>query len=169
MRSDAKILCLCLTALLLVFSLSSCRNRDFTPAIPPADEENGEALPADFQCWVRVPDGTEYPLRGDSAAEIYRAVRKVYERSDTAEAFPDKEGRLLLVFCTGGTAPEAGIPAYQLPNSTLYGVYTLFPDDTGRYGDNLITAHIHSFKLKAGSYESLRELAEAGDLQTPLH
>ena len=58
------------------------------------------------------------------------------------------------------TAPETSIPAYQLPNATLYGVYTLFPDDTGWYGDNLITAHVHSFRLKEGSFASLLALAD---------
>ena len=94
-----------------------------------------------------------------SSGELYTAVKKIYESSDTVEAIPDRGDSLRLIFCMGGTAPETSIPAYQLPNATLYGVYTLFPDDTGWYGDNLITAHVHSFRLKEGSFEVLRALA----------
>ena len=157
MRPLTKAMALCLAVLLALCSVS-CRNRDFNPATPPADEAGGSPLPADFQCWVRTPDGEEY--QASDAAALYEAVKKAYQRSDTADAFPDKEGKLLLIFCTGGTAPEATIPAYQLPNATLYGVYTLFPDDTGWYGDNLITAHVHSFRLKEGSFASLLALAD---------
>ena len=161
MRPIAKALCLCLSVLLLVFGLAACRNKDFHPAVPPPDEggKNGD-LPADLACWVRLSDGTEYPLAGKEAAELYTAVKKIYESSDTVEAIPDRGESLRLIFCMGGTAPETSIPAYQLPNATLYGVYTLFPDDTGWYGDHLITAHVHSFKLKEGSFASLLALAD---------
>ena len=160
MTSTAKALALCLAVLLLLLSATACRNRDFKPAIPPPYEgdKNGD-LPADLGCWVRLSDGTEYPLAGEEAAELYTAVKKIYESSDTVEAIPDRGGCLRLIFCMGGTAPESSIPAYQLPNATLYGVYTLFPDDTGWYGDDLITAHVHSFKLKEGSFERVREMA----------
>jgi hypothetical protein len=161
MTSTARALALCLAVLLLLLSATACRNRDFKPAIPPPDEgdKNGD-LPADLGCWVRLSDGTEYPLAGDKAAALYKAVRKTYESSDTVEAIPDRGDSLRLIFCMGGTAPETSIPAYQLPNATLYGVYTLFPDDTGWYGDNLITAHVHSFRLKEGSFASLLALAD---------
>ena len=160
MRPITKALCLCLAALLLLSSLAACRNRDFDPAVPPSNGENGNGdLPADLQCWVKLSDGTEYPLTGDKAAEMYTAVKKIYESSDTVEAIPDRGDGLRIIFCMGGTAPESSIPAYQLPNATLYGVYTLFPDDTGWYGDDLITAHVHSFKLKEGSFERVREMA----------
>ena len=161
MRPITKALCLCLSVLLLVFGLAACRNRDFKPAIPPPDEgdKNGD-LPADLGCWVRLPDGTEYPLPGDKAAALYKSVKKTYAASDTVEAIPDRGDSLRIIFCMGGTAPETTIPAYQLPNATLYGVYTLFPDDTGWYGDDLITAHVHSFKLKEGSFASLLALAD---------
>ena len=76
------------------------------------------------------------------------------------ESIPDRGDSLRVIFYLGGTAPETSIPAYQLPNATLYGVYTLFPDDTGWYGDNLITAHVHSFRLKEGSFASLLALAD---------
>ena len=109
---------------------------------------------------TELSDGTEYPLAGEAAAQLYTAVKKIYESSDTVEAIPDRGDSLRLIFCMGGTAPETSIPAYQLPNATLYGVYTLFPDDTGWYGDNLITAHVHSFRLKEGSFASLLALAD---------
>ena len=161
MTSTARALALCLAVLLLLLSATACHNRDFKPAIPPPDEgdKNGD-LPDDLGCWVRLPDGTEYPLAGDKAAALYKAVKKIYESSDTVEAIPDRGDSLRLIFCMGGTAPETSIPAYQLPNATLYGVYTLFPDDTGWYGDNLITAHVHSFRLKEGSFASLLALAD---------
>lgn len=161
MRPAAKILCLCLSALLLCFSLAACRNKDFTPATPPTVEnEKGEAsLPADLQCWVRTADGIEYPLMGEKAAAIYEVVQKAYKSSDTVDAFPDGGTSLRLIFCLGGTAPESSIPAYQLPNATLYEVYTVFPDDKGWYGDNLITAHVHAFRLKEGAYASLLDIA----------
>lgn len=161
MRPITKALCLCLSVLLLFFSLAACRNKDFNPAVPPSDGENGNGdLPADLQCWVKLPDGTEYSLAGDKAAELYTAVKKIYESSDTVAPNPDRGDGLRLIFCMGGTAPESSIPAYQLPNATLYGVYTIFLDDTGWYGDNLITAHVHSFQLKEGSFSSLLALAE---------
>ena len=161
MRPITKALCLCLSVLLLFFSLTACRNKDFDPAVPPSDGENGNGdLSADLQCWVKLPDGTEYSLAGDKAAELYTAVKKIYESSDTVAPNPDRGDGLRLIFCMGGTAPESSIPAYQLPNATLYGVYTIFPDDTGWYGDNLITAHVHSFQLKEGSFSSLLALAE---------
>ncbi len=161
MTSTARALALCLAVLLLLLSATACRNRDFKPAIPPPDEgdKNGD-LPADLRCWVRLSDGTEYPLAGEEAAELYTAVKKIYESSDTVEAIPDQGESLRIIFCMGGTAPETSIPAYQLPNATLYGVYTLFPDDTGWYGDNLITAHVHSFRLKEGSFASILALAD---------
>ena len=160
MRPITKALCLCLSVLLLVFGLAACRNKDFHPAVPPPDEgDKSGDLPADLGCWVRLSDGTEYPLAGEKAAELYTAVKKIYESSDTVEAIPDRGDSLRLIFCMGGTAPETSIPAYQLPNATLYGVYTLFPDDTGWYGDNLITAHVHVFRLKEGAYASLLEMA----------
>ena len=154
MRPIARALCLCLSVLLLLLSFTACRNKDFKPAIPPPDEgdKNGD-LPADLACWVRLSDGTEYPLTGETAAKLYTAVKKIYESSDTVEAIPDRGDSLRLIFCMGGTAPETSIPAYQLPNATLYGVYTLYPDDTGRYGADVITSHVHSFRLKAGSFE----------------
>ncbi len=160
MRPITKALCLCLTALLLFLSLAACRNRDFTPATPPSDGDGGGGLPADLQCWVRMADGAEYSFSGDQAAGLYDAVREVYESSDTVAPFPDGGNGLRLVFCLGGTAPEAGIPAYQLPNARLYGVYTVFPDDTGWYGDDLVTAHVHSFRLRSGSYEKIGKMAE---------
>lgn len=160
MRPTAKAIALCLAVLLLCLSAVSCRNRQFNPATPPADEASGNPLPSDFQCWVILPDGGEY--RATNAAALYETVKKAYERSDTVEPFPDKEDKLLLIFCTGGTAPETTIPAYQLPNATLYGAYSLFPDDTGWYGDNLITAHVKAFGLKAGTYEALLALAKEG-------
>ena len=161
MSHITKALCLCLSVLLLVFGLAACRNKDFHPAVPPPDEgDKSGDLPADLGCWVRLSDGTEYPLAGDKAAELYTAVKKVYESSDTVEAIPDRGDSLRVIFYLGGTAPETSIPAYQLPNATLDGVYTLFPDDTGWYGDNLITAHVHSFRLKEGSFASLLALAD---------
>ena len=143
MRPITKALCLCLSVLLLVFGLAACRNKDFKPAIPPPDEgdKNGD-LPA------------------EDTVEVYAALRKMSRSSKTVDAFPQKENSLRFVFCTGGTAPETTVPAYQLPNATLYGVYTLFPDDTGWYGDDLITAHVHSFRLKEGSFASLLALAD---------
>ena len=160
MRPIAKALCLCLSVLLLLLSFAACRNKDFKPAIPPPDEGDKKGdLPADLACWVRLSDGTEYPLAGDKAADVYAAVKKTYEASNSAEPFPDRGDGLRLIFCMGGSAPESSIPAYQLPNATLYGVYTIFPDDTGWYGDDLITAHVHAFQLKEGSYASLLELA----------
>ena len=164
MRPITKALCLCLSVLLLFLSLAACRNKDFKPAVPPPDEGSGNGdLPADLQCWVKLPDGTEYSLTGDKAAELYTAVKRIYESSDTVEAIPDRGDGLRLIFCMGGTAPESSIPAYQLPNATLYGVYTVFPDDTGWYGDNLITAHVHSFGLKEGSFERMRGMLPAYD------
>jgi hypothetical protein len=161
MKPIAKALCLCLSVLLLLLSFAACRNRNFNPAVPPSDGENGggDGLSAELGCWVRLSDGTEYPLAGDRASAIYTAVKKAYESSDTVEPFPDRGDGLRLIFCMGGIAPESSIPAYQLPNATLYGVYTIFPDDTGWYGDDLITAHVHTFRLKAGTYASLLEMA----------
>ena len=164
MSPPVKVLCLCLSALLLLFSLSACRNRDFNPAVPPSDGKGGDGdLPAALECWIQLPDGTGYSLVGDKAAKQYTAVKKIYESSDTVEPFSDRGDGLRLIFYMGGTAPESSIPAYQLPNAILYGVYTVFPDDTGWYGDNLITAHVHSFKLKAGSYEKMRDSTAESD------
>lgn len=152
---------LCLTILLLLCALSACRGRSsFTPSAPPSDPATKSGYPADFQCWVRYPDGTEVALPAEDTVEVYAALRKMSRSSKAVEAFPQKENSLRFVFCTGGTAPETTVPAYQLPNATLYGVYTLFPDDTGWYGDNLITAHVHSFRLKEGSFASLLALAD---------
>ena len=160
MSHITKSLCLCLSVLLLLLSFAACRNRDFDPAVPPSDEgEKSGDLPTDLGCWVRLSDGTEYPLAGEEAAALYNSVKKTYESSDTIDPFPDRGESLRLIFCLGGTAPETSIPAYQLPNATLYGVYTLFPDDTGWYGDDLITAHVHAFRLKEGAYASLLEMA----------
>ena len=152
---------LCLTILLLLCALSACRGRSsFTPSAPPSDPATKSGYPADFQCWVRYPDGIEVALPAEDTVEVYAALRKMSRSSKAVEAFPQKENSLRFVFCTGGTAPETTVPAYQLPNATLYGVYTLFPDDTGWYGDNLITAHVHSFRLKEGSFASLLALAD---------
>ena len=152
---------LCLTILLLLCALSACRGRSsFTPSAPPSDPATKSGYPADFQCWVRYPDGTEAALPAEDTVEVYAALRKMSRSSKAVEAFPQKENSLRFVFCTGGTAPETTVPAYQLPNATLYGVYTLFPDDTGWYGDNLITAHVHSFRLKEGSFAALLALAD---------
>ena len=152
---------LCLTILLLLCTLSACRGRSsFTPAAPPSDPATESGFPADFRCWVRYPDGTEVALPAEDTVEVYAALRKMSRSAKSVEAFPQKENSLRFVFCTGGTAPETTVPAYHLPNATLYGVFTLFPDDTGWYGDNLITAHVHSFKLKEGSFASLLALAD---------
>ena len=161
MTSTARAFALCLAVLLLLLSATACRNKDFHPAVPPPDEgDKSGDLPADLGCWVRLPDGPAYPLAGDKAAALYKAVKKIYQSSDTVEAIPARGDSLRVIFYLGGTAPETSIPAYQLPNATLYGVYTLFPDDTGWYGDNLITAHVHSFRLKEGSFASLLALAD---------
>ena len=157
-----RVALLCITVLSVVLSLASCRNRNFSPVAPPVDGASGDALPADFQCWVKTAEGAEYALNPEAAAAVFDEVRLLYERSDSIDAFSDGEGVLRLVFCTGGTAPETTIPAYQLPNATLYGVYTLFPDDRGRYGGDVITAHVHSFQLKEGSYERIAGMVGDG-------
>ena len=165
MRPITKALCLCLAVLLLFLSLTACRNRDFHPAIPPAgtpaegQSTPASPFPADFRCSVYVADGDELRLDGEEAAALFEAAKRAYEKSESVDPFEEKPTALRLIFYTGGVAPEAVIPPYQLPNATLYGVYTVFPDDTGWYGDNLITAHVHSFRLKEGSFEALRALA----------
>jgi hypothetical protein len=149
-----RIIALCLFLLLLTLSLPACRNRNFSPATPP-NPSGREKYPSDFQCWI-VEDGISTAcLTGDSAAELFKEVKKAYKHSETAERFTPKEKGIMLVFCTGGTAPESVIPAYQLPNAHHYGVYTLYPDDTGTYSDVLLTANVTFFQLKKGSYESL--------------
>lgn len=168
MKFSARALAISLAVILLLASLTACRNRDFHPATPPPAENNsgerGDDLPADFQCWVKWLDGNEYALSREDAVKTFDTVKKIYGQSDTIHRFPDKEGGVMIIFCTGGTAPETTIPAYQLPNATLYGVYTLFPDDTGRYGDNLITASVHAFKLKKGSYDKVTALIQEKSL-----
>ena len=150
---------LCLTLLLLLCPLSGCRGRSsFTPTAPPSDPATDSGFPADFQCWVRYPDGTEVVLSSENTLEVYAALRKMSRTSKAVDAFPLKEDSLYLVFCTGGTAPESSIPAYQLPNATLYGVFTLFPDDTGWYGEHIITSHVTVYKMKAGTYESIASM-----------
>ena len=116
MRPTTKALCLCLSVLLLLLSLAACRNRDFNPAIPPPDEgdKNGD-LPTDLACWVRLSDGTEYPLAGEAAAELYTAVKKIYESSDTMEAIPDRGESLRLVFCMGAPLPRPPSPPTSSP------------------------------------------------------
>lgn len=147
---------LCLTLLLLLCPLSGCRGRSsFTPVAPPSDPATDSGFPADFQCWVRYPDGTEVVLSSEDTLEVYAALRKMSRTSKAVDAFPLKEDSLCLVFCTGGTAPESSIPAYQLPNATLYGVFTLFPDDTGWYGEHIITSHVTVYQMKKGTYESI--------------
>ena len=160
MKSTARVLALCLAVLLLLLSATACRNRDFHPKEPPADGGSEDGLGAGFQCWVTTGEGREYALTGDSASALFDAAVKAFEKSDSIERFPDKDGGIRLVFCLGGSAPESVIPAYQLPNARHYGVYTLFPDDTGRYSDVLLTANVKSFQLKEGSFSALLALAE---------
>lgn len=153
MRQSARVLALCL-AFLLLLTATACRNRNFSPATPP-NPPGREKYPSDFQCWI-VENGTVTTcLTGESSAELFEKVKKDYGRSDTAERFTPKEQGIMLVFCTGGTAPETTIPAYQLPNAQHYGVYTLYPDDTGTYSGVLLTANVSFYSLKKGTYESL--------------
>ena len=159
MPTTRRIALLCLTILLLLCTLSACRGRSsFTPAAPPSDPSTESGFPADFQCWVRYPDGTEAVLSPEDTLEAYAALRKMSRSTKAVTAFPLKEDSLRFVFCTGGTAPEATIPAYQLPNATCYGVFTLFPDDTGWYGDTPITSHVTVYQMKKGTYESFAEM-----------
>ena len=163
MRFTARHTSLLVATILLLMSLAACgprRNKDFVPAVPPTDATSESKLPTDFQCWVYTTQGEHIGLTGSAATELFEAVTGAYERSSTTESFPDKDGKFLLIFCTGGTAPDMVIPAYQLPNAVLYGVYTLFSDDTGRYGENMITAHVHSFSLEEGAYEAISALVE---------
>ena len=162
MRQSARVLALCL-ALLLLLTATACRNRSFSPAAPPNPPGRGK-YPSDFQCWI-VENGTATTcLTEEPAAELFEEVKKAYERSDTAERFSSKENGIMLVFCTGGTAPESVIPAYQLPNAHHYGVYTLYPDDTGQYSGVLLTANVSFYSLKKGTYESL--LSRLEDLES---
>lgn len=152
---------LSLAILLLLCSFSACRGRSsFTPAAPPSDPDTDSGFPADFRCWVRYPDGTEVTLSPEATAEVYTALRKMSRSTKSVDAFPIKEDSLRFVFCTGGTAPEAIVPAYQLPNATFYGVFTLFPDDTGWYGDHIITSHVTVYQMKEGTYDSFAEMVE---------
>ena len=163
MRFTARHLSLLVATILLLMCLAACssrRNKDFAPALPPTDTASATKLPADFQCWIYTTDGENIGLTGFAAVELFESVTDAYERSSTAESFPDKDGKFLLIFCTGGTAPDMVIPAYQLPNAVLYGVYTLFSDDTGRYGNDMVTAHVHSFSLEEGTYEALLNLVK---------
>ncbi len=144
-----------------VLFLPSCRNRDFSPVLPPPADPAGSDVgddPNALQCWVRTEEGEIYALPPEGVQGLFDTVKKIYEKSDSIAAFSDKAEGIMLIFCIGGTAPEVGIPAYQLPNTTLYGVYTLYPDDTGRYGADVITSHVNSFRLKEGSYERVMEL-----------
>ena len=155
---------LCLAILLLLCALSACRGRSsFTPSAPPSDPATKSGYPADFQCWVRYPDGTEVALPAEDTVEVYAALRKMSRSSKTVEAFPQKENSLRFVFCTGGTAPEPTVPAYHLPNATLYGVFTLFPDDTGWYGEHIITSHVTVYQMKKGTYESFAAMVSRED------
>ena len=164
MSTPRRAALLCLAILLLLCTLSACRGRSsFTPSAPPSDPATKSGYPADFQCWVRYPDGTEVALPAEDTVEVYAALRKMSRSSKTVEAFPQKENSLRFVFCTGGTAPETTVPAYHLPNATLYGVFTLFPDDTGWYGDTAITSHVTVYKMKAGTYESIASMVSRED------
>ena len=155
---------LSLAILLLLCTLSACRGRNsFTPSAPPSDPATKSGYPADFQCWVRYPDGTEVALPAEDTVEVYAALRKMSRSAKSVEAFPLKENSLRFVFCTGGTAPETTVPAYHLPNATLYGVFTLFPDDTGWYGDTAITSHVTVYQMKKGTYESFAEMVSRED------
>lgn len=160
MRPVLRTLILCLAMLMLPLPLSACRrNRDFTPVEPPPTEEMvEEGLSTDFQCWIYVGDDEPFCVKGDKASDLLETAKKSYGRARKTDPFPDKEGKILLIFCKGGTAPEVIIPAYQLPDAEFFGVYTLFPDDTGRYGDDMITAHVHSYQLRKGSYEEILEM-----------
>lgn len=158
MRTQRRVAVLWLLSLLFwsAVLLPSCRNRDFSPVVPPPAEAGEDGIRSDpnaLQCWVRTEEGEIYALPLDEVRALFDTVKSIYEKSESIGTFPDKAGGFMLIFCIGGTAPEAGIPAYQLPNATLYGVYTLYPDDTGRYGADVITSHVHSFRLKAGSFE----------------
>ena len=164
MPTTRRIALLCLAILLLLCTLSACRGRSsFTPAAPPSDPATKSGYPADFQCWVRYPDGTEVALPAEDTVEVYAALRKMSRSAKSVEAFPQKENSLRFVFCTGGTAPETTVPAYHLPNATLYGVFTLFPDDTGWYGDTAITSHVTVYQMKKGTYESFAAMVSRED------
>ena len=89
---------------------------------------------------------------------------KMSRSAKAIDAFPLKEDSLRLVFSTGGSAPEATIPAYQLPNASIYGVFTLFPDDTGWYGDHIITSHVTVYQMKAGTYAAIADMVERESL-----
>ncbi len=146
-----------LTAVLLLLTVTGCRNRDFSPSVPPNPPGRGK-YPSDFQCWVVKNGQATDCLTEKAAAELFETVKKVYKKSDTTDRLPAKADGIMLVFCTGGTAPETTIPAYQLPNAQHYGVYTLYPDDTGSYSGVLLTANVSFFALKEGSYERLLEM-----------
>ena len=156
-----RILILSLTLVPLLFPLSACRRNDqeFDPVEPPPKEDMAEeGQSTDFQCWIYMGEEDPFCVKGEKASALLKAVQTSYERGKKTDAFPDKEGKILLIFCKGGTAPEVVIPAYQLPDAQFFGVYTLFPDNTGRYGDDMITAHVHSYQLRKGSYEKIVEL-----------
>ena len=155
----AAVLCVCILLVSVVLSTCACRNRAFSPVAPP-NPSGREKYPADFQCWVVENGQTTACLTGTDTAEIFEAVQKIYEKSDTTERFSLSTDGLMLVFCTGGTAPETTIPAYQLPNAQHYGVYTLYPDDRGSYSDVLLTANVHFFALNDGSYEQIRSMIQ---------
>lgn len=159
------LLCTLLCTLALLGALAACRGRSsFTPSAPPSDPATESGFPADFRCWVRYPDGTVVALSHEDTVEVYAALRKMSRSAKAIDAFPLKEDSLRLVFSTGGSAPEATIPAYQLPNASIYGVFTLFPDDTGWYGDHIITSHVTVYQMKAGTYAAIADMVERESL-----
>ena len=152
---------LCLSLLLLILPLSACRKNGFSPANPPNPPGLGK-YPEEFQCWVVENGVARVCLTGDEAAELFEDVKNAYERSTQAERFSAKEKGIMLVFCIPGTAPETTSPAYQLPNAQHYGVYTLYPDDTGTYSGVLLTANVSFYSLKKGTYERVRGMIPEG-------
>ena len=154
MRVTHRILILCL-ALLLPLTATGCRGR-FHPAEPPTEGWLKKTYPEDFECWVITAE--DEPYAASDPVELFKTVKRIYERSDYTDSFPDGEGMIRLIFCMGGSAPEMVIPSYQLPNATHYGVYTLYPDDTGRYSGVLLTANVTSFSLKEGSYAAIANM-----------
>lgn len=153
---------LCLFLLLLILPLCACRRNGFSPANPP-NPPGLEKYPEDFQCWVVENNEAKTCLTGDEAANLFKDVKNAYERSKQAERFTDKEAGIRLIFCIPGTAPETTIPAYQLPNAQHYGVYTLYPDDTGTYSDVLLTANVGFYSMKKGTYERVRSMIPEGN------
>lgn len=146
---------LCLSLLLLILPLSACRKNGFYPANPPNPAGRGK-YPEEFQCWVVENGEAKSCLTGDEATELFETVKRAYEKSKDTERFSAKEDGIMLVFCIPGTAPETTIPAYQLPNAQHYGVYTLYPDDTGTYSGVLLTANVSFFSLRKGTYEKVQ-------------